>query len=492
MGISLTAGMRSNLINLQQTAKLMDTTAVRLNSGKKVNSALDDPISFFTAKSHMSRAANLGTLKNGMSEAIQTITASDTGISSMIALIEAAKSKAESAKSAGNETASQYATSAITVSDVVAGDEITIGGEVFIATTAASAGAVGKEGFKIEATDELTALSLANAITSGTTLAAMAVTGVSGATVSLEKSGADITTDLITTTDTTFTEVLTAGTGSTGFTYGTVDVASVEAGDEITIGGEVFIATTAASAGAVGKEGFKIEATDELTALSLFNAVTSGATAAGLSATEVTGSKVTIVDTTADMDADSITTTASTFSEALVAQTANQSERDSLADQFQTLMTQIGQMQNDSGYKGVNLLDSEDILSVKFEGSNKLEVVGFDGTLSGLGLYAKAGADTDDWSSDALIDADITRMNAAIDTLEEKASSLASSLSIVTTRQDFTSNMINTLTAGADNLTLADMNEEGANMLMLQTQQALGTSALSMSAQTAQGVLRLF
>ena len=52
--------------------------------------------------------------------------------------------------------------------------------------------------------------------------------------------------------------------------------------------------------------------------------------------------------------------------------------------------------------------------------------------------------------------------------------------------------MIATLTQGADNLTLADMNEEGANMLMLQTRQALGISALALSAQAAQSVLKLF
>ena len=52
--------------------------------------------------------------------------------------------------------------------------------------------------------------------------------------------------------------------------------------------------------------------------------------------------------------------------------------------------------------------------------------------------------------------------------------------------------MINTLEGGVANLTNADLNEEGANMLMLQTQQALGTTALSLASQAAQGVLRLF
>ncbi len=76
--------------------------------------------------------------------------------------------------------------------------------------------------------------------------------------------------------------------------------------------------------------------------------------------------------------------------------------------------------------------------------------------------------------------------------LRTQSSKLSSNLSVVTTRQDFTSNMINTLQTGADNLTLADMNEEGANMLMLQTQQNLGVTSLSMASQAAQAVMRLF
>jgi flagellin-like hook-associated protein FlgL len=65
-------------------------------------------------------------------------------------------------------------------------------------------------------------------------------------------------------------------------------------------------------------------------------------------------------------------------------------------------------------------------------------------------------------------------------------------LSVVSSRQDFTNSMINTLQTGADNLTLADSNEEGANMLMLQTRQNLGITSLSMASQAAQAVLRLF
>lgn len=63
---------------------------------------------------------------------------------------------------------------------------------------------------------------------------------------------------------------------------------------------------------------------------------------------------------------------------------------------------------------------------------------------------------------------------------------------VLTVREEFTQNIANVLQTGADNLTLADMNEEGANMLMLQTRQNLGITSLSMAGQTAQSVMKLF
>jgi len=56
MAITLTAGMRQNLFALQSTSKLMELTQTRLSTGKKVNTALDDPINFFAAENHQQRA----------------------------------------------------------------------------------------------------------------------------------------------------------------------------------------------------------------------------------------------------------------------------------------------------------------------------------------------------------------------------------------------------------------------------------------------------
>ena len=96
------------------------------------------------------------------------------------------------------------------------------------------------------------------------------------------------------------------------------------------------------------------------------------------------------------------------------------------------------------------------------------------------------------WGGTADITAASTDLTAALTTLRSQAQSFGSNLSTVQIRQDFTKAMINTLQTGADALTLADSNEEGANLLALQTRQQLSTTALSLASQASQAVLRLF
>ena len=96
------------------------------------------------------------------------------------------------------------------------------------------------------------------------------------------------------------------------------------------------------------------------------------------------------------------------------------------------------------------------------------------------------------WGDDAAVNTAIVALDDATNTLRSESSNLSSNLSIITARQEFTQGMVNVLKDGAANLTNADMNEEGANMLMLQTRQALGTTSLSLASQAAQSVLRLF
>ncbi|MEZ5831470.1 MAG: flagellin [Dongiaceae bacterium] len=89
--ITLTAGIRSNLLLLQQTSSLLEKTQVRLATGNKINSALDGPAAFFAAKGLTQRAGDLDGLKDGIGQAISTIKAGDTGISGIESLIEQAR-----------------------------------------------------------------------------------------------------------------------------------------------------------------------------------------------------------------------------------------------------------------------------------------------------------------------------------------------------------------------------------------------------------------
>ena len=103
MSISLTAQMTTNLLSLQGTAKLMGITQDRLATGKKVNSAIDDPVAFFDADAHYQLASDYATFKNGMSEAVQTMKAATDTIESIKTLLNQMKSLATSAKSAAEQ-----------------------------------------------------------------------------------------------------------------------------------------------------------------------------------------------------------------------------------------------------------------------------------------------------------------------------------------------------------------------------------------------------
>lgn len=107
--VALGASMRANLLSLQKTNSLLDVSQLRLSTGRKVNSALDDPRAFFTAQSLNNRATDLGRLLDGMGQSIQTVKAADDGVSAMSKLMEQAESVMTQAKehlnSGGSTTA---------------------------------------------------------------------------------------------------------------------------------------------------------------------------------------------------------------------------------------------------------------------------------------------------------------------------------------------------------------------------------------------------
>src|ERR1700737_1450885 len=91
-GIFLSASVRQNLLSLQSTADLLSTTQNRLATGKKVNSALDNPTNFFTAAGPDNRPSDINNLLDGIGNGVQVLQAANTGITSLQKLVDTAKS----------------------------------------------------------------------------------------------------------------------------------------------------------------------------------------------------------------------------------------------------------------------------------------------------------------------------------------------------------------------------------------------------------------
>jgi flagellin-like hook-associated protein FlgL len=170
-------------------------------------------------------------------------------------------------------------------------------------------------------------------------------------------------------------------------------------------------------------------------------------------------------------------------------QTNDATQRATYADQFDDLRTQIDQLAGDAGYNGTNLLDS-DTLNVQFneDNSSNLTLTGVDASTTGLAVAASANA----WAGDADITSSLDELSAAVSSLRATAATFGSNLAVVQNRQDFTKSLVGTLQSGADALTVADPNEEGAKLLALNTRQQLASTALGLASQQQQAVLRLF
>lgn len=173
--------------------------------------------------------------------------------------------------------------------------------------------------------------------------------------------------------------------------------------------------------------------------------------------------------------------------------TQAQKDRSDLAKRFNDLLGQIDDLAKDSGYDGVNLVKGDD-LTVEFAekaGSSNIDLKGFDAATGGS-VITVGSQTVADWKSDnSTIDATIKLLENSQSNLRAESKTLSSNLAVLTTRQDFTKNMVNVLTSGASDLTSADLNEESANLLALNTQSSLGINSLSLASQASQSVLKL-
>lgn len=374
--ISLTASMRSNLLSLQQTQDLMDMTQERLSTGKKVNSAIDNPSSYYTAQSLTNRASDLNALLDSMGQGIQTIQAANEGIEAITEFVQQAKAIANTAR-----------------------DNATIKGTTSSGTYAA-ANDIKNITVKIEGVaDQDIKVTLKN-------------------TDTLEQAATKIATALNDGTD------------------------SVKDAEDTVIGG--FTATV---------ENGQIKISNSKGIVANVSGTISGITFNG----EI-----------------------------------GNSTRTTSMNQYNEILDQIDQLAKDSGYKGVNLLQGNDLKVVFNEDrSSYLTINGTFADTSDEGLKISRAEDWTNPDNEA-IDASISELENAITSLRNMASEFGNNYSIVENRENFTESLINVLEEGSDKLTLADMNEESANMLALQTRQQLAINSLSLASQAAQSVLSLF
>ncbi|MGB3338628.1 MAG: flagellin [Devosia sp.] len=169
------------------------------------------------------------------------------------------------------------------------------------------------------------------------------------------------------------------------------------------------------------------------------------------------------------------------------------SVRSGLADQFNELRDQLDKLADDASFNGINLLRG-DKLTITFNetGTSSIDIATKgEKSVNSTNLGVATTLNAADLDSDANIDKELAKLKSALNDVRSQSSAFGSNLSIVQNRQDFTKSMINTLQTGAANLTLADMNEEAANLLALQTRQSLSSSSLSLASQADQSVLQL-
>lgn len=159
-----------------------------------------------------------------------------------------------------------------------------------------------------------------------------------------------------------------------------------------------------------------------------------------------------------------------------------ESDYNRVRDQISELVTN-----GDTAYRGTNLLNGDNLLTnFNEDRSSSLTTNGQTFTADGLGLSAA------NFSRTSSVDETLSQTLSALESLRTFGSTLANDLAVIQTRETFTRGTISTLTEGADKLTIADQNEEGAKLLSLQTRQQLAVTALSLAAQSQQSILRLF
>jgi flagellin-like hook-associated protein FlgL len=587
--ITLSAGVRQNLLSLQQTASMMATTQNRLATGKKVNTALDNPTNFFTSASLTARSGDLNALMDSMSNGVKTLEAADNGLSSITKTLESMQSTLRQARQDKS-----FETASFTVNvDPAGANKLTFAGGSFATSTDFSLTTTGS-GQYIKTTANYAAPSAAaaatttseaaidmtaNAVVAGTLTISyqgksvdIAIAGGAAAANRDDLTAAEITAGLA---GTALDGLITAAAQTTG--DGVVLTATSNLDGDIDVSGSSkasIFGTEVQTTGSNGLTEFSVNGTsinlnttngaDVATAVATINtqlgstskfqayddggklgirAVTTdagslsiGGADAGLFGTPsaggvvsgITSAALTLARTVDDMvssinnatslngsikasndngklriqnlSTQELSVTGSSTNGVVtgkvtdVSRIAGNSVRADLANQYNELRDQLDKLADDANFNGVNLLRGDKLtLTFNENGTSSISIQSKGGkSVDSTNLGLATTINPKDLDADSNIDVQLNKVKTALTTVRSQSSSFGNNLSIVQNRQDFTKSMMNTLQTGADQLILADTNEEGANMLALQTRQQLSTTALSLANQANQAVLRLF
>jgi flagellin len=511
-GIVLSASVRQNLLSLQSTAALLATTQNDLATGNAVNSALDNPTSFFTAQALNNRASDINNLLDNIGNGVQVLQAANTGITSLQSLVSNAQSIANQVLQAPTGYSTKSSVTATAITGATANNLLGPSTANTVTGTAIPGAAL--------TTTLLSALT--TPITAGESITvdgktiSFAATG--GNTVTSAGGSLDLTTATVGSLLAAVDTITGAATGSSTLNAGSL-VLSTGTTQALTIGGAAgtlsALGLTAAAATptaltppAISGKTLQIAATGNGTAtnitfgtgtgqVSTLNELNTALAANNLQASIDSTGAITITTTNnaASSTIGAFTgSTATQFSSlsaaAPVADPNSQATRASLVAQYNQVLQNINTTAQDSSFNGINLLNN-DTLNLTFDetGASKLSISGVTFNDAGLGLSSlTAGTDFLDSNS---ANAVLSTLTQASTTLRTEASSLGSNLSVVEIRQDFNKNLINVLQTGASNLTLADPNQEAANSQALSTRQSIAVSALALANQSQQSVLQL-
>jgi flagellin-like hook-associated protein FlgL len=533
--IVLSASVRQNLLSLQSTADLLATTQNRLSTGKKVNTALDNPTNYFTAAALDNRANDINSLLDGIGNGVQVLQAANTGLTSLQKLVDTAKTVANQVLQSQVGYSQKSSVDTLPVTGATALD---LRGTTPFTNAAATPGTALKTGTASAAATGSTVIS---ALTNGTVAtptgpAAGDSFSINGKTITFAASGA-ATTDASGNVTIGIDQTLSALTGVIDALDGNTTPATASAVNgtgQIALNTGIahdLALTDSSPAGVLAKLGLTAGPTargggaGNLDGKTLTIASTGGGVATNITFGDGTNGTVkTLNDLNAQLASNNLQATLNTagvitlstandaaaatigaiggtaagagfafnglVAAAPVQDPAAQASRAGLINQYNNIIQQINATAADSSFNGINLLNGDTLKLVFNEtGKSVLTITGTNTNAAGLGLSALAvGTDfLDNGSANSVI----TSLDKASTMLRTQASTLGSNLSIVQIRQDFSKNLINVLQTGSANLTLADTNEEAANSQALSTRQSIAVSALALANQSQQSVLQL-